>query len=196
MHLFVAVLCLLSIYLPHWVSARKVWNVSMVFGLFLLQCGSLDTYPLTCAPAQTGEQPPPCQDSASVPSTLGAFSLSGMLPCSSVCEHTAHQTVPRTHCQIVPLCFRHHTCYHYFLHHPPNWVWGRLVQSPESSVRNWWWSSWGKQVYLEMGEDLGRVDKGTVLGLTQSYTWDWELLHWRRMLKSTGAVVGAAENAE
>lgn len=92
------------------------------FALLLLQCANLDTYPLTCAPAQTGEQFPPCQDSASVPSTLGAFSLSGKLPGNSVCEHAVHQTVLRTHSQIVPICFLHHTYYHYFLYHPPKWV--------------------------------------------------------------------------
>lgn len=53
-------------------------------------------------------------------------------------------------------------------------------------------------MHLEKGKDLGRVDKGKFGVLTQSCTWDWELLKRRRMLKRTGAgagVAGVAENA-
>lgn len=53
-------------------------------------------------------------------------------------------------------------------------------------------------MHLEKGEDLGKVDKGKFGVLTQSCTWDWELLKWRMMLKRTGAdaeVAGVAGNA-
>lgn len=155
-------------------------------------------WPLTCAPAQTAEPPPLCQDSVSVPSALGVFSLSGRLRGSSVCEPLAHQTALHIPCQTGPLCLLHHWHCQCFLHHrcvPPRSVWWRWDQSPVSSGRNWWWSSWGKLAHLEKGEDLGRVEKGKFGVLTQSCTWDWELLMRRRMLTRTGADAGVAEDA-
>ena len=42
-------------------------------------------------------------------------------------------------------------------------------------------------MHLEKGEDLGKVGKGKFGVLTQSCTWNWELLKMRMMLKRTGA---------
>lgn len=53
-------------------------------------------------------------------------------------------------------------------------------------------------MHLEKGEDLGKVGKGKFGVLTQSCTWDWELLKRRMMLKRTGAdaeVAGVAGSA-
>lgn len=153
------------------------------------------TFILTCAPPQIAEPPPPSLDSVSVPSALGAFSLSGRLLGSSVCEPGAHPTVLCTPCQTGQLCFLHYWHYGCSLHHhcaPPRQTKPRWVQIPASSGRSWWWSRMGKQVHLERGKDPGRLDKGKFGDQIQSCTWNWELLQRRMKLKSSGADSGGA----
>ena len=47
-------------------------------------------------------------------------------------------------------------------------------------------------MHLERGESLGRVDEGKSGLPIQNYTWNWELLKRKMMLKRTGAGSGVA----
>lgn len=153
------------------------------------------TFILTCAPPQTAEPPLPSLGFVSVPSALGAFSLSGRLLGSSECEPVAHPTVLCTPCQTSQLCFLHHWHQECSLQHycaPPRQEKPHWVQSQESSGRSWWWSRLGTRVHLEREKDLWRVDKGKFGDQIQSYTWNWELLNRRMKLKRSGVDSGGA----
>lgn len=143
---------------------------------------------LTCALDRTVAPPPPCRGSVCAPSAPAASFLSGRLRGSSACEPAARQTVPRTPCQSGPFCCR--------CRDRPKRATRRWGQSPVSSERSWWWSSWGKWANLGKGRGLGRAGEGKSGALARSCTWDWGLLTRWTMLRMTGADVGVADSVE